>query len=369
MTVRPGAEPVITAWSAISPFGIGAVAFMTGVLETRSTRLPVDQDIWHVPYDYACLVPDFDAKEILGKKGTRALNREMSLAVATTGRLLDGADESALGNGSGKAVENGERTALVLGTTTSSLQSIRDFTRDSLEGARPYFVEPAFIPNVVMNAAAARCAIWHGLKGPNVTVATGRVAAISALTYARRLLLTGRADRVLAGSVEEFSTTRAWLHYQDSDAKDLLGEGCAVFMLEPSASAGGRELARLLGSGFRTCVDGDVATAVRAAVQDALDRGRTAADDVFLACPSGGGTTVERACLAEMIGDTAVSRIPDMTELIADTAAASGAFQIAAVLSIAHARSAEGKPALITSVDPAGSVACVLLSIAGGDNG
>jgi 3-oxoacyl-[acyl-carrier-protein] synthase II len=341
---------------------------MTGVLEARSTRLPVDQDIWHVPYDYACLVPHFDAKEILGKKGTRALNREMSLAVATTGRLLGRADKSVLGDVDGKAVESGERTGLVLGTTTSSLQSIRDFTHDSLVGARPYFVKPAFIPNVVMNAAAARCAIWHGLKGPNVTVATGRVAAISALAYARRLLLTGRADRVLAGSVEEFSSTRAWLQYQVSNGKEPLGEGCAIFMLESPANAGGRPLARLLSSAFRTCLDGDVSTAVRGAVQQALDQGKTAADDVFLACPSGGNETVERACLAEMIGHAAISRVPDMTELIADTAAASGAFQIAAVLSVAHARSAAGKPALITSVDPEGSVACMLLRLADGDD-
>lgn len=361
MSVMTTADPVITGWSAISPFGIGEQAFKSGVREAWRTPMPVDDGIWQVPDEHACLVPGFNAQEILGKKGTRAMNRATSLAVATAGRLL---------SGEGRAAGTGEDTAFVLGTTTGSAQSMMDFTRDSLVGARPYLVEPAFVPNAVMNAAAARCAIWHGLKGPNTTLATGRPAGISALSYARRLLVTGRARRALAGGVEEYSTARAWLHHHSGlGSGGLLGEGCAIFLVEPGGTVTRPALAVLLATEFRSCVDGDVGAAVQAAARAALARGGVADGDVFLACQSGArgpAGQAERAALAGIVGDAAIARVPDLVELIADTGAASAAFQIAAVLSIAEARSAAGKPALITSVDPDGAVGCALLRLAGG---
>ncbi|MCP5877146.1 hypothetical protein NL390_32295, partial [Klebsiella pneumoniae] len=69
-------------------------------------------------------------------------------------------------------------TALVLGTTTGSAESMMNFTRSSLEAEKPFYVDPALMPNAVMNCAAGQCAIWHQLKGPNTTIAGGRAAGL-----------------------------------------------------------------------------------------------------------------------------------------------------------------------------------------------
>ncbi|HXL93344.1 MAG TPA: beta-ketoacyl synthase N-terminal-like domain-containing protein [Streptosporangiaceae bacterium] len=353
------AAPVITGWSAISPFGLDGHAFATGIREGRRTYAPVDHAVWPVPDEFACLVPGFNVTELLGNKGTRTMNRTTGLAVATAGQVL----------GPGKPTARAaEGTAFTLGTTTGSAQSMMDFTRQSLVGERPYLVEPALVPYGVMNVAAARCAIWHGLKGPNTTIATGRPAGISALSYARRLLATGRAERALAGAVEEYSVARSWLHHHSRNGNGgPLGEGAAIFVIEPASSATRRPLATLLATEFRTCVDGDFGTVIRMAIRAALARGGVSADEVFLASPSGApgpAGLAERAALAEAANETAISRVPDLVELIADAGAASAAFQIAAVLSLAAVLPAAGKPALITSVDPDGAVACALLRLA-----
>lgn len=164
--------PVITAWSAVSPFGIGRSAFAEGMHEGGETAVPIDPEQWKVPDERARLVPGFSPREVLGRKGTRSMDRVTGLAVSAVGALLDDAERNRL-------VATGERGAIVLGTTTGSAQSMMDFTRDSLTGEQPYFVDPAQMPNTVMNCAAGQCAIWHRIQGPNATIAawpTGRAA-------------------------------------------------------------------------------------------------------------------------------------------------------------------------------------------------
>jgi 3-oxoacyl-(acyl-carrier-protein) synthase len=62
---------------------------------------------------------------------------------------------------------------VVLGTTSGSAQTQYEFTRDSLTRRKPYFVNPAIVPFALMNSAASQCAIWHGITGPNTTIAAG----------------------------------------------------------------------------------------------------------------------------------------------------------------------------------------------------
>ncbi|WP_331283956.1 beta-ketoacyl synthase N-terminal-like domain-containing protein, partial [Streptomyces sp. H39-S7] len=176
--------PVITGWSAVSPFGIGREAFIEGVRSGRPTVTVLDSDTWTGPDEQACLVPDFDIRKVLGKKGTRSMDRVTGLAVTAIGGLM------------GESVRSGpvvgdERAALVLGTNTGSAQSMMDLTRDTFVQEEPFYIDPSKFPNTVMNCAAGQCAIWYGLKGPNTTVAAGRASGLLALNYARRLLASG----------------------------------------------------------------------------------------------------------------------------------------------------------------------------------
>ncbi|GAA4432982.1 beta-ketoacyl synthase N-terminal-like domain-containing protein [Actinokineospora soli] len=344
--------PVITAWSAVSPFGVGRAAFVDGLHAGRETVADLDREQWAGPDTVACLVPDFTAKDALGKKGTRSMDRATGLAVATVGRMLD--DQPA-----GRETATGDHAALVLGTTTGSAQSMMDFTRDSLTGEKPFFVDPSRFPNTVMNCAAGQCAIWHQLRGPNATVAGGRVAGLHALNYGRRLLLTGRAATALCGAVEEYSAARAWLHRLGGTADTtVLGEGCA--MLQVEAAGAERALAEVLSVEFGAFA-GDYRDALAACVRRGLDRSGTTAAEVWAVSPCGTAGPAEDEVLAGFAGAVR----PDLSGT-GDTSGAAAAMQIAAVLAPAERDPpAAGRTALVTAVDHEGVVGCTVLRMRG----
>jgi len=347
---------VITAWSAVSPFGIGQKSFTDGVAIGRPAVSVLDRARWDGPDERACLVPGFEVREVLGK-GTRAMNRVAGLAVTTVGRLIESVDPGRTW---------AEDTAIVLGTSTGSSQSTMDIIRASLTGERPYDVEPSLVPYAVMNCAAGQCAIWYGLKGPNATLAAGRPTGLTALSYARRLLLTGRAKRVLCGAAEEYSADRAWIDFHARGGGDaILGEGCAVFAVELASAATTEPVATVLAVDSRSCVDGDWQAMTARCVQRALAAGGSDPAEVRAVCPSGSADTpgqAERAALAGIFGPGVP--VWDVAELIGETHAVCSAFQIARALSaVEHGREMAGRLVMITSTDTSGAVGAALLRL------
>ncbi|WFB09323.1 3-oxoacyl-ACP synthase [Streptomyces sp. LX-29] len=371
--------PLISAWAAVSPWGLRGEDFASGLRSGRRADRPLPREEWSVPYEAACLVPDFDIKAVLGRKGTRSMDRATGLAVTALRHLLAGGGAAAEGADAaegGRLAGVGEDTGLALGTSTGSAQSMMDFTRDSLVSERPFFVDPARFPNTVMNCAAGQSAIWHRLKGPNTTIAGGRATGLLALQYALRLQRAGRAGSVLCGAVEEFSAARAWLEWHtreaaaDGAATDggTLGEGAAVWLLEPAETAAGngrRGLAEVAGLEFGFAAEAEQARGVLTdTVRRLLERTGTAPGDVGLVADSqapGALGTAERAALDEVFAGAAPRRLA-CADSIGDTYAASAAFQVAAVLALAETgETAAGTVALVTSVDRDGVVGAALL--------
>jgi 3-oxoacyl-[acyl-carrier-protein] synthase II len=361
--VTDNSATVITAWSAVSPFGLGRAALSAALRGGAVPAASAVPQAWLVPDDTACLVPDAALGDVLGRKGTRSMDRVTALAVAAVGRLLEDQQHH-------RAVATGERTALVLGTTTGSAQSMMDFTRDSFTGKKPFFVDPARFPNTVMNCAAGQSAIWHGLKGPNATVAGGRVAGLHALNYARRLLQAGRASTVLCGAVEELTRARSWLEWHSrhpDESGALLGEGCAVVLIEPAGgSVPGRPMAEVLAVEFGIFTSDGAATALAACVRRAVRRAAVQPETIWAVAPCGAPGAAgehERAAIAAVVGDRQTVQVRP-ADVIGDTRAAAAAFQVAAVLAVAEGvPAAAGRLALITAVDAEGVVGCALLRI------
>ncbi|WP_326609091.1 3-oxoacyl-ACP synthase [Streptomyces scopuliridis] len=355
--------PVITAWSAVSPFGMGRSAFADGLHEGSETAVLIDRDQWHVPDERARLVPDFSPRAALGRKGTRSMDRVTGLAVSAVGALLADAERN-------REVATGERGAIVLGTTTGSVQSMMDFTRDSLTGEQPYFVDPAQMPNTVMNCAAGQCAIWHRIKGPNATIAGGRLAGLLALNYARRLLGAGRAKAVLCGSAEEYSDERAWLEWHARGAEEapaLLGEGAGMLLLEPADGVDAHHvLAEVLAVESGVFGEGGPATVLGSCLRRAMDRAGVDPSQVWAAAPCGAAGSLgeqERAVLTEMFGPSVLEE-PRNTALFGDASAASASLQIASVLAVAERRpDVVGRVAVVTAVERDGGAGCALLRL------
>lgn len=378
-------RPVITAWSAVSAFGLGRAAHRAG-LATGAPAAPVDQAVDQEPAGTAPagepgdrLVPGFEVRKVLGKAGTRTMDRSTGLAATAVRELLAEAEADRA------PVPAGAGTALVLGTTVGGVQGQHDFIQASFEGEKPYDVPAQFMPSVLMNCAAAASAIRYGFKGPNTTLAGGRPAGLLALGYARRLLAAGRAERALVGAVEEYSPTRAAYerHLRGPQEQPVpLGEGCAVLLMEPADAigAGRTPLAELLALDSRADVDDDQAGTLAACVEAALTDSGSTPGDVWAAVPGGlGGPAgaAEQALLTRLFGAPAVHRVP-VHQLLGDTSGASGAFQLTATLAAAEAAgtapgtgdepeegTAAGRTAVLTSVDRDGTVACAVLRLLG----
>jgi 3-oxoacyl-[acyl-carrier-protein] synthase II len=350
-------RPVISLWSAVSPYGIGRTAFVDGTEAGTDPTVPLDTS-WQAPDEQACLVPGFEIRDVLGKKGTRSMDRVSALAVTASGELLRDAPVEG----------DGTDVALVLGTTTGSVQSMMDFTRTSLTAEQPFYVDPAVIPNIVLNCAAGQCAIWHQLKGPNTTVAGGRAAGLLALAYSTRLLASGRASKVLCGAAEEFSGARSWLdkHTRGDVGSVVLGEGSAMLLVEPGDQRDRPAMAQILAVESMVFLNGDVTDTVKACVQRALDEARVKASEVWAALPGdlpGPVGAQERAVLRDMFGDSALNRAPGVSRL-GDTSAATSAFQIVSLLALAERTpGAAGHAAVVTTVDRDGTVACAVLRL------
>jgi 3-oxoacyl-[acyl-carrier-protein] synthase II len=342
----------LTGWSAVSPLGLGARAFSEGVRDglsgVRDYDKPEPSRMTRV-----ATVPGFEVRKVLGRKNTRSMDRATGLAVATVGMLLESGIDG-----------DGQNIGLVLGTTTGSVQSMMDFTKDSLTQAKPFLVDPARFPNTVMNCAAGQCAIWYGLRGPNTTVAGGQATGLTALNYAARLHHCGHAEVVLCGAVEEFSLQRAWLecHARSEDGSvPVLGEGCAVFLVESSQTArqaGRLVLAELLAVNLRVH-DGDPRSGLADSVRAGLASADVAAGEVWTVASDDESTEA----LDEVFGAGRPHRI-GVDEAIGDTGAASAAMRLAAVLATAeHDQDTKGRVAVVTSVDRDGLLGCAVLRL------
>ncbi|MBB5927466.1 beta-ketoacyl synthase N-terminal-like domain-containing protein [Streptomyces echinatus] len=342
--------PVITAWSAVSPFGLGRGAFAAGV--AAGTSAVTRPEEWPVPRQRVAPVPGFVTAEVLGRKGTRSMDRVSALTAAAADELLGAA-------GRHREVASGERAALVLGTTAGSSRSMMDITRDTHTRAMPFHIDTPRIPNAIMNSSAAQCAIRHNLKGPNATVAGGRAAGLFALRYALRLLSSGRARSVLCGGAEELTQDRAWLEHLagDPDRPTALGEGCSLLLLEPAAPPDGPVLAEVLGVTLGVFREGERDTALTDCLSRALARAGVAAADLWAVSPAVGQTGVRLAGHAPL-------PLPG-EESWGDAGAAAAPFQIASVLAAAERDpAARGRVAAVLSADRDNVLGCALFRIA-----
>lgn len=358
---RPAPRPlaVLTARAVTAPGGDESKDVTAAVLAGRSQVRTVPPEVAG-PFSRACVIPDFDRVAALGRKGTRTMDRASALAVATLGRL----GPSVIGPDSPDP--DGIATGIVLGTTMGSVQSTMDFTRDGLTGDRPYLVDPARFPNTVMNFAAGQCAIWHGLRGPNATVAAGRVTGLLALRYAIRMLQLGHASRVIAGAVEEMSPQRAWLEWHTAEDPDavLLGEGCGVFVVEAKPRQDHPEVASILAlsTGIATEPDRRQPVLVRC-IREVLARLEPdAVIDVVAPFDAGPGSDETAAVAAVLPPAAARPEVLDTTGVLGDSGAASASLQaLVAVGALTELSPRRSGYALVTSVDAEGIVGALVL--------
>jgi 3-oxoacyl-[acyl-carrier-protein] synthase II len=263
-------------------------------------------------------------------------------------------------------------TGVALGTSTGSIRSVWEIAHSAFRPEVPYV--PSRFPNSVMNSCAGQLAVWNTLKGVNATLASGHVSAVSALRYARNAIRSGQARAMLAGGAEELTPHLAWAWQRSGvlapDA--VLGEGCAILVVEhPDAAAGRPVVAELLAAEtgwFGTRAPGagpsGIARGLERLVRRALDRSGVTADDVDLVA-LGAGAHVGARRVEELGVRRALGGLPAvlrLSDVLGDCYSAAAALQGAAVLArwSGGDRPAESL-ALVTTVGADGHAGCYLL--------
>jgi 3-oxoacyl-[acyl-carrier-protein] synthase II len=350
---------VLSGWSAVTPYGVGRDALRDGVLAGRSAVSALDRTEFPGPFDRGAVVSGFNVADHLGRKGTRTMGRSVAFAVTAIEMLL-----RELGP---EITEDPERIGLVLGVGHGNVQTAMDFTRTALTASKPYHVDAMRFPDTFLNRAAGHSAIWHGLKGPNSTIAGGRLSALLAVSYAARLFRCGHSQRLLVGATDEYSQARALLVDavgRQRGTPRVLGEGCWVALMESAADAaeaGRTPVATVLATHFRACPEpaagaGDLAACVRAA----LAKAGADAHQIRLVVPLGEHVEHEEAGVRAAIGD-AEPHWWHCRPLLGDAFAASGGLQLSVALAAGQYWPVPGDLALVTGIDQDGTVGCALL--------
>jgi 3-oxoacyl-[acyl-carrier-protein] synthase II len=201
-------------------------------ISAKNTIVPTPNGDTTLSDNVKFLKTGFDTRVVLGKKGTRNMDKLTGLTIHCIDRMMPGLCE--------QLVLEPERMGIVVGSAQGSMDSIVRFTYESLAYGRPDFVNPALFPNTVMNCAAGQTAIWYGIKGPNATISSEALSSFAAINYAILLLQNNYADTLITGGVEELTEVNiaantALAHKLDVPAR--FSESSAFFVVESSKVA------------------------------------------------------------------------------------------------------------------------------------
>ena len=265
MAGKEGRRVVVTGIGLVSPLGVGIEDNWTGLMEGRSGIGPITRfDTTGYATTIAGEVKGFHPEEFIPKKELRKMDPFLQLGLGAA-RL--GFEDSRLK----VTPELAPRIGVIMGCGLGGLTTIEEYHKVLLD-AGPKKVSPFFIPMLIGNMASGLISIYHGAKGPNLSIQTACAAGTHAVGQAFHMIRYGMADAMATGGVEStvtplavagFNSMRALSTRNDDPQRasrpfDLnrdgfvLGEGGAVIILEELQMAlerGAKIYAELLGFG------------------------------------------------------------------------------------------------------------------------
>ncbi len=266
MTSKNGRRVVVTGIGLVSPLGCGIESNWEGLMEGRSGIGPITRfDTTGYATQIAGEVKDFHPEEFIPKKELRKMDPFLQLGLGAA-RL--GFEDARLTVDAGMA----DRAGVIMGCGLGGLHTIEEYHRVLLD-AGPKKMSPFFIPMLIGNMASGLISIYHGCKGPNLSIQTACAAGTHAVGQAFHFIRNGLADVMATGGVEStvtplavsgFNAMRALSTRNDEPQEAsrpfdrdrdgfVLGEGGAVLILEEAERAlgrGARIYAEVIGFGL-----------------------------------------------------------------------------------------------------------------------
>ena len=260
-------DPVITGIGAITPLAPNAPDTWAGLVAGRSGITAIESfDASDLGVNVAGEIRGFDAEAHLGPKKSRRTARFAQLAVVA-------AREAVADAGVDPRAEP-DRTAVLVNAAVPGWPETDDNLQRLLERG-PREISPFFVPTTILNMAACEVAMDLGVHGPVNASALACASGTYALLEARRLILAGEADVVIAGGTDagisrsmfaslnlmgpltEFvgDPAQASRPFDAERSGFVFGEGAVVFILESAAHAQARGAASYgsVAGGALTC--------------------------------------------------------------------------------------------------------------------
>ena len=362
-------EVAITGIGVVAPGGVGVKDFWTLLTDGRTaTRRLTFFD--PTPFRSQVVAEaDFSAEAHgLTPHEERRMDRAAQFAVVC-------AREAVVDSGLDVDLVDPRRTGVTIGSAVGATMGLDQEYRAVSDGGRLELVDHGYaVPHLynylVPSSFSAEVARVVGAEGPNAVVSTGCTSGLDAVGHAVDVIREGAADVMVAGATDApispitvacFDAIKATTPRNDEPERAsrpfdatrngfVLGEGCAVFVLEELEHArrrGAHVHATIAGYGTRCNAfhmtglrpDGrEMAEAIRVA----LDEARMAPEDVGYVNAHGSGTRQndrhETAAFKSALGEHA-RRVPvsSIKSMIGHSLGAIGSIEIAAsTLAIEH---------------------------------
>ena len=256
---------VVTGIGIVSPLGVGIEENWDCLMQGKSGIGPITRfDTSGFATRIAGEVRGFHPEDFIAKKELRKMDPFLQYALAADRLALD---DSRLQMTS----ELSNRAGVITGCGLGGIATIEE-THKALLDNGPKKVSPFFIPMIISNMAPGLISIYHGLKGPNLSVQTACAAGTHAIGQAYHMIREGTADLMYCGGVEAtisalavagFNAMRALSTRNDEPERAsrpfdrerdgfIIGEGSAILVLEEldlALERGARIYAEVIGFG------------------------------------------------------------------------------------------------------------------------
>ncbi|MFE0535780.1 beta-ketoacyl-[acyl-carrier-protein] synthase family protein [Streptomyces nigra] len=357
-----GRRVVITGIEVLAPGGVGKNGFWGMLSEGRTATRGIT---FFDPSPFRSQVAaemDFDPdRHGLTPQEVRRMDRAAQFAVvAARGAVAD--------SGIDLAAHEPHRVGVTIGSAVGATTGLDEEYRTVSDGGRLHLVDHTYaVPHLynylVPSSFSAEVAWTVGAEGPNTVVSTGCTSGIDSVGYAVELIREGSADVMIAGSSDapispitmacfdaiKATTPRREDPEQASRPFDgtrngfVLGEGCAVFVLEELESArrrGAHVYAEI--AGYATRSNAYHMTGLRPdgaemaeAITVALDEARMNVDQIDYINAHGSGTKQndrhETAAFKKSLGEHAYrTPVSSIKSMVGHSLGAIGSIEIAA---------------------------------------
>ncbi len=254
---------VVTGLGAITPLGLNVAETWEGMVDGRSGTGPITLfDSTAYPVHIAAEVKGFDPFARIPTKEGRRMARCAQLAVSASYEAIDDA-------GLSLPLADGDRAGIMFGTAIGGFdeaaKGVQVINEQGYKKLSP-FVLAASLPNI----PAHYVSYYFGATGYISTITTACASGAQAIGEAAEVIRRGTADVIISGGVEAmicpallsaFFAMRALSQHNEDpgtacrpfdSTRDglVLGEGCAIFVLERMTHArarGARIHAEVLG--------------------------------------------------------------------------------------------------------------------------